>query len=66
MQGVAIPVVCPGTGETIGQVNAASPEQAQAALEAARDAFPAWSSLTLEQRGEWITKLAAALTGGAG
>jgi len=60
--GRVIPVVCPGTGETIGQVNAASPEQAQAALEAARDAFPAWSSLTLEQRGEWINKLVAALT----
>jgi acyl-CoA reductase-like NAD-dependent aldehyde dehydrogenase len=28
---------------------------------AARDAFPAWSKLTLEQRGEWMLKLAAAL-----
>ena len=61
-QGRLIEVVSPGTGEVIGKVNAISSEQAQAALEAARDAFPAWSKLTLEQRGEWMVKLAEAIT----
>ncbi len=60
-KGTLIPVVCPGTGEVIGEVKAASAEQAQLALEAARDAFPAWSALTLEARGEWMLKLAAAI-----
>jgi len=60
-QGALIPVVCPGDGEVIGQVHAVSAEQAQQALEAARDAFPSWSRLTLEERAVWIGKLADAI-----
>lgn len=60
-EGQAISVSCPGTGETVGELRAVGPEQAQCALEAARDAFPAWSALMLEQRGEWMLKLAAAI-----
>lgn len=60
-EGKRIPVECPGTGEVIGEVRAASRQQAQRALEAARDAFPAWSALTVEARGEWMLKLGAAI-----
>jgi succinate-semialdehyde dehydrogenase/glutarate-semialdehyde dehydrogenase len=60
-KGSPISVVCPGTGEVIGEVKAVSAEQAQQALEAARDAFPAWSALPLEARGAWMLKLAAAV-----
>jgi acyl-CoA reductase-like NAD-dependent aldehyde dehydrogenase len=59
-KGSPISVVCPGTGEVIGEVKAVSAEQAQQALEAARDAFPAWSALPLEARVAWLLKLAAA------
>lgn len=40
----------PATGEPIAQVCAAGPAQVQAAVEAARTAFPAWSSLPSEER----------------
>ena len=39
---------CPGNGEPVAQIALATKEQAQQALEAARDAFPGWSALTLE------------------
>lgn len=55
--GRTVPVDCPGTGEVIGEIRVASEEQAQQALEAAREAFPAWSALTVEERGEWMMKL---------
>ena len=42
-------IVCPGNGEFVAKVRLASAEQAQAALEAARDAFPIWSRMSLEE-----------------
>ena len=56
-KGRTVPVDCPGTGEIIGEITVANEDQAQQALEAARDAFPLWSTLTVEQRGEWMMKL---------
>ncbi len=60
-QGEPLSVVCPGTGELIGEIRSVSKEQAQLALEAARDAFPAWSALGVEARGEWMIKLGEAI-----
>ena len=54
-------IVCPGNGEFVAKVRLASAEQAQAALEAARDAFPIWSRMSLEERGGWILKLRDAI-----
>jgi len=54
-------IVCPGNGEPVAQVKLASAAQAQAALEAARDAFPIWSHMPLEERGNWIIKLRDAI-----
>ena len=48
-QGRTTQICCPGNGEPVAQVALASKEQAQLALEAARDAFPGWSALTLEE-----------------
>ena len=59
--GRKVPVDCPGTGEVIGEISVAGEEQAQMALEAARDAFPSWSALTVEERGEWMMKLRDAI-----
>jgi succinate-semialdehyde dehydrogenase/glutarate-semialdehyde dehydrogenase len=56
-EGRKVPVDSPGLGEVIGEISAASSEQAQQALEAARDAFPAWSKLSVEERGAWMMKL---------
>jgi len=48
-------VLCPGTGEEIGEIMVASEEQAQNAHKAAKAAFPSWSTswskLTVEERG---------------
>ncbi|MGI5917697.1 MAG: aldehyde dehydrogenase family protein [Anaerolineae bacterium] len=60
-KGRLTPVLCPDTGEAIGEVRVASEDQAKLALEAARDAFPSWSALTVEARGEWMLKLGAAI-----
>ncbi len=50
-------VINPGNGEIVGEVLCASKEQAQEALHAAQEAFPAWSKLTTEERGVWMMKL---------
>lgn len=50
-------VICPANEEPVAEIRLASSRQAVLALEAAQAAFPAWSALSLESRGEWITKL---------
>lgn len=54
-------VRCPGNGVHVASVALASAQQAQQALEAARDAFPIWSKMSLEERGSWICKLRDAI-----
>jgi aldehyde dehydrogenase (NAD+) len=44
-----------------GVYPASAAEDARAAIEAARDAFPAWSALPAQQRGAFFTKAAAAI-----
>lgn len=56
-EGREVPVICPGNEEQVGVVKMASARQAQAALEAAEQAFPVWSAMSLEERGDWILKL---------
>jgi succinate-semialdehyde dehydrogenase/glutarate-semialdehyde dehydrogenase len=60
-EGKICEVICPGTEEKVVEFNLASNAQVEAALEAARDAFPLWSTLPLEKRGEWILKLRDAI-----
>ena len=55
-----LPIVDPGTGKQIGTVELASEADVQDALEAASQAFPAWSQTLPSQRGA-ILKRAARL-----
>jgi aminobutyraldehyde dehydrogenase len=51
-------ILNPATGETIATVNEASKAQVDAAVEAAADAFPAWSRTTPAERSLMLLKLA--------
>lgn len=54
-------VYCPGNQEFVAELALADRSQAIEALEAAEAAFPTWSALPLEKRGEWMLKLADAI-----
>lgn len=54
-------ILCPGSGERVADVGLADIAQVNRALEAARDAFPAWSALPLEERGKWMMRLCDAV-----
>lgn len=58
-------VRCPGNEEVVAEISLADKAQAIEALEAAQAAFPAWSVLPLEKRGEWMMKLADAIAADA-
>ena len=60
-EGRTTTIICPGNGQEVASVALASKRQALAALEAAQAAFPEWSALPLEKRGEWILKLRDAI-----
>jgi succinate-semialdehyde dehydrogenase / glutarate-semialdehyde dehydrogenase len=52
------PVVNPATGEVLGQLPLASPADLDAALDAARRAWPVWRALGPQQRGRILRKAA--------
>lgn len=54
-------VVNPATGKSFARCPRADEEQLNAAVKAAKDAFPAWSGRPVEERAALIEKLAAAL-----
>ncbi len=56
-----LPVFDPATGRAIGCVADGDSQDVEAAVEAAREAFPAWSALPASARAAWLEKLAAAL-----
>ena len=51
----------PATGQAFGQCPDGSAADVDAAVAAARTAFPAWSALPAAERAAWLEKLAAAL-----
>jgi len=51
----------PGTGEALGKVSEAGPEQYEQVLKAARGAFPSWSALPAPKRGEIVRQFGDAL-----
>ncbi len=53
--------VNPFNGQTMRTVELAGSDAVEKRLAAAEAAFPAWSALTLEQRGEFLRKVAAGL-----
>src|SRR5262249_21262999 len=46
------PVFNPATGQQTGEVNFATPEEVDRAVQAAKQAFPAWRALSLSRRTE--------------
>jgi acyl-CoA reductase-like NAD-dependent aldehyde dehydrogenase len=63
--GAAIPVENPYTTDTIVEVPAASPEQVDAAVAAAREAWPGWARTAAGERCELLHEVARRLRGGA-
>ena len=59
------PVYNPATEEIIATVGGASAEQVDAAVTAARAAFPGWAGLSGEERSRHIHRLADVLEGAA-
>jgi betaine-aldehyde dehydrogenase len=59
--GASIAVENPYTTETIVTVNAASPEQVESAVTAAREAWPAWARTTAGERCELLHEVARRL-----
>ncbi len=57
-QGAALPVVYPATGETIAALYSATPNIVELAVEAAREAQPAWARLKPVERGRILRKAA--------
>jgi aldehyde dehydrogenase (NAD+) len=56
-----IEVVNPATEEVIATVPAASTDDANAAIAAARGAFASWSALSIDERVDYVEKIAAAM-----
>ena len=56
--GAAMPVIFPGTGETIAQLHAATPAVIEAALAAAKDAQGPWAALKPVERGRILRRAA--------
>src|SRR5260370_42103825 len=54
--GKTFPVHNPATGELIAEVADAGPAEAEAAIQAASDAFPAWSKRPADERAELLHK----------
>ncbi|MGQ0844027.1 MAG: aldehyde dehydrogenase family protein, partial [Sporichthyaceae bacterium] len=61
-----IDVLNPATDEVVGKAPAASAEQMEEAIAAARAAFPAWAALSWEERSGYIQRYADALEAQAG
>src|SRR5262245_8958418 len=57
----AIEVINPSTEEVIGSVPQGTAEDVDRAVAAAARAFETWSQTTVEERAEWLGKIAAAL-----
>jgi len=59
--GEQIDVHSPSTGELLGSVQASTPAQVDAAVAAAKAAFPAWSEQPAPERGKLLLRVAEAL-----
>jgi acyl-CoA reductase-like NAD-dependent aldehyde dehydrogenase len=60
-QGTRLPVENPATEETLAEIGAASDEQVEAAVVAARGAFRGWASTPAGERAEMLHEVAAQL-----
>jgi acyl-CoA reductase-like NAD-dependent aldehyde dehydrogenase len=63
---LAMPVLNPATEEVLAQCPRASEAQLNAAVAAAKAAFPAWSALSLDERRKYINKMADVIEANSG
>jgi len=56
-----LPVFNPSTGEQYAQLTDSAEEDVQLAVQAAKAAFPAWSSLSITERSTYLVKIADAI-----
>jgi aldehyde dehydrogenase (NAD+) len=59
----SLEVVNSSTEVVIGSIPAGTPEDVDRAVAAAREAFESWSHTTVEQRADWMARIAIALGG---
>ena len=59
--GGPLPVENPATEENVAELNAAAPEQVDAAIAAASEAAPAWGAMPAIERGELLHEVATRL-----
>jgi aldehyde dehydrogenase (NAD+) len=57
----SIDVLSASTEEAIGSIPEGTPDDVNAAVDAARRAFPAWSETPVAERADWLDKIAEAL-----
>mgnify|MGYP005821227751 CR=1 FL=1 len=48
----------PAKGEVYSQIPDSQSEDVEKAVKAAKDAFPTWSKMSIEERGDWMMKIA--------
>lgn len=60
-EGAALPVIDPGSGEELARIREASPEQVEAAVRAAQEAFETYSRTTPAERAALLLRIADTL-----
>ncbi|SNT71919.1 aminobutyraldehyde dehydrogenase [Paracoccus seriniphilus] len=60
-EGTALPVIDPGSGEELARIREASPEQVEAAVRAAQEAFETYSRTTPAERAALLLRIADTL-----
>ncbi|HJZ20765.1 MAG TPA: aldehyde dehydrogenase family protein, partial [Bradyrhizobium sp.] len=63
---LTMPVINPATEEVLAQCPRASKNQLDAAVAAAKAAFPAWAATPIEERRKLVTKMAEAIEANTG
>ena len=64
--GKSITTINPSNGDVLGEVPLASEEDVDLAVEAARQAFPAWAGMEVTKRAKYLVRLADAIEENAG
>ena len=61
VEGQYLDNIDPSTGETYGRIPRSQQSDVNLAVSAAKDAFPAWSSLSIQERSLWLMKISDAI-----
>lgn len=61
VEGQYLDNIDPSTGETYGRIPRSQQSDVNLAVSAAKDAFHAWSSLSIQERSRWLMKISVAI-----